>query len=118
MLLYGLVSVVQVPQDEKLRTPFAFTLFWIDGKWQIKDISAYDEKCLKVRGFSEDTVFRFDTTRGSYPLPFENGSRLKLQLPFIEEPFYGILSSEKDGYGQWYHHLYDENDTEGERLIS
>lgn len=112
MSLYGLASVVQVPQDEKLRTPFAFTLFWIDGKWQIKDIIVYDTKGLKVRGFSEDTIFRFHAANASYPLPFENGGRLKLQLPFMEEPFYGILSSVYDGYGEWFHHLYDENDTE------
>ena len=118
MSLYGYVSVVQVPQDKKLRQPFGFTLFWIDGKWQIKDIIVYDKESLKARGFSEDTIFRFTTTRGNYPLPFENGSRLKLQMPFMEEPFYGILSSQKDCCGQWYHHLYDENDTEGEHLIS
>lgn len=117
MSLYGLASVVQVPQDDKLRTPFAFTLFWIDGKWQIKDIIVYDKKNLKTRGFSEDAVFRLIATGGSYPLPFENGNRLKLQLPFMEEPFYGILSSWKDCYGQWYHHLYDENDIEEKKSI-
>lgn len=120
MSLYGLVSVVQVPKDEKLRKPFAFTLSWIGGKWQIKDIIVYGKgkESLRARGFNEDTIFRFTTTCGSYPLPFENGSRLKLQMPFMEEPFYGILSSQKDCFGQWYHHLYDENDTEGEHLIS
>lgn len=30
----------------------------------------------------------------------------------MEEPFYGILSSWKDCYGQWYHNFYDENDPE------
>lgn len=116
MELYGYVSVVQVPQDEKSRTPFAFTLFWIDEKWQIKDIIVYDEESLKVQGFSDDTIFRFKSTGDSYPLPFEDGSRLKLQLPFMEEPFYGIISS-VDAYG-WYHNLYDENDPEREQSIS
>lgn len=116
--LYGLASAVQVPQDEKLRTPFAFTLFWIDGEWQIKDIIVLDKDDLKTRGFSEDTILRFTHTDGSYPLPFEDGSRLKLQLPFMEEPFYGILSSWKDCYGQWYHNLYDENDPKRVRVIS
>lgn len=36
----------------------------------------------------------------------------------MEEPFYGILSSWKDCYGQWYHNLYDENDSERARVIS
>ena len=116
MELYGYVSVVQVPQDEKSRTPFAFTLFWIDEKWQIKDIIVYDEESLKAQGFSENTIFRFKSTGNSYPLPFEDRSRLKLQLPFMEEPFYGILSS-VDAYG-WYHNLYDENDPERGQSIS
>lgn len=116
MELYGYVSVVQVPQDEKSRTPFAFTLFWIDEKWQIKDIIVYDEESLKAQGFSEETILRFTWAGYSYPLPFENGSRLKLQLPFMEEPFYGILSSvDADG---WYHNLYDENDQKREQSIS
>lgn len=120
MSLYGYVSVVQVPQDEKLRTPFAFTLSWIGGKWQIKDIIVYGTgmESLGARGFNEDTIFRLTTTGGSYPLPFENGSRLKLQMPFMKEPFYGIISSKKSRTGKWYHHLYDENDTEGEHFIS
>lgn len=50
MSLYGLASVVQVPQDEKLRTPFAFTLFWIDGEWQIKDIIVLYKGGLMARG--------------------------------------------------------------------
>ena len=49
-------------------------------------------------------------------MPFEDGSRLKLQLPFMEEPFDGIISS-VDAYG-WYNNLYDENDPEREQFIS
>ena len=115
--IYGLVTVVQVPQDEKLRGPFAFTLFWIDGKWQIKDIDTYEEKSLKTQGVDRHTLSLLKGWGNCrYPLPFEDGSRLKLQTPFMEEPFYGILSSvNADG---WYHNLYDENDPEREQLIS
>lgn len=108
--LYGHIEVIQVPQDEKLRNPFAFTLFWIDGKWQIKDIDIHIGEPLLIEGISEDTIHLLSINGGfRHPLPFESGSRLKLQMPFMEEPFYGILWSEKDGNGCWYHFLYNEN---------
>lgn len=44
-----------------------------------------------------------------FPLPFEDKSRLKLKLPFMDEPFYGILDSEPDCFGDWYHFLWEEN---------
>lgn len=114
MSLYGYVYVVQVPQDEKLRQPFGFTLFWIDGECQVKDIDIYEKASLRAQG-DRDVFWMMDGTyERRYPLPFEDGSRLKLQLPFMEEPFYGILSS-VDACG-WYHHLYDEKDTERKDL--
>lgn len=114
MQLYGRIEVIQVPQDAKLMNPFAFTLFWIDGKWQIKDIDIGEP--LLIEGISEDTIHLLSINGGfRHPLPFESGSRLKLQMPFMEEPFYGILWSEKDGNGCWYHFLYNENVPEGDR---
>lgn len=108
--LYGHIEVIQVPQDEKLRNPFAFTLFWIDGKWQIKDIDIHTGEPLLIEGISEDTIHLLSINGDfRHPLPFESGSRLKLQMPFMEEPFYGILWSGKDGNGCWYHFLYNEN---------
>lgn len=114
MSLYGYVSVVQVPQDEKLRQPFGFTLFWIDGKCQVKDIDIQEEVNLRAQGDGDVFLMMDGIGERRYPLPFEDGSRLKLQLPFMEEPFYGILSS-VNAYG-WYHHLYDEKDTERKDL--
>lgn len=114
MSLYGYVSVVQVPQDKKLRQPFGFTLFWIDGKCQVKDIDIHEEVNLRAQGDRDVFLMMDGIGVRRYPLPFEDGSRLKLQLPFMEEPFYGILSS-VDACG-WYHHLYDENDTERKDL--
>lgn len=109
MSLYGYVIAVQVPQDEKLRQPFGFTLFWVDEKWQVKDIDLYEKKSLRAQGYG-DALFRLYGGERRYPLPFEDGSRLKLQMPFMEEPFCGILSS-ANAYG-WYYHLYDEKDKE------
>lgn len=102
------MTVSQLPQDAKVKEAFRFTLYWIDGSWQIKDLEI-DEKDLEAQGVSEDTVRQYGfwglTTR--HPLPYKVGDRLKLQLPFMKVPYYGILGSEKDGNGCWYHWLND-----------
>lgn len=111
----GLVSVLQVPQKGKSRNPFYFHLHWIDGRWQIKDITITEESEWNKDGINEGTIYRLENDSFYHPLPFEDGSRLKLQMPFMEEPFYGILWSGKDGNGCWYHFLYDENIPKEER---
>lgn len=105
---YAYVIVLQVPQNEKVKEAFKFTMFWIDGQWQIKDLEIEDKE-LEMQGISEDTVSRFKCTSLYHFLPFENGSRLKLSLPFMKKPVYGILESELDGNGCWYHFLYGED---------
>lgn len=106
MLKYAYIYVLHVPQSGKIKNPYDFTMFWIDGRWQVKDIFAGEES-TKFYGFSEDTKSRLcSTSVFRFPLPFEDGSRLKLQLPVMKEPFYGILDSEQDGNGCWYHFLY------------
>lgn len=110
MLPYGLASV-EVIQDGKLRQPFEFSLFRIDGKWQVKDVAVYDidRDGIYNISISEDTSCRFSNNGFCHPLPFDHGSRLKLQLPSMDKPFYGILQSEHDEKGCWCHYLYDEN---------
>lgn len=105
----GRVTVLQVPPDAKVKDAFHFTLFWIDGSWQVKDLKIREEE-LEAYGFSEDTVYRFGRLTLRHPLPYKDGERLKLQMPFMEAPVYGTIWSEKDGNGCWYHWL----DLEGE----
>ncbi|MCM1123522.1 MAG: hypothetical protein NC416_13145 [Eubacterium sp.] len=104
------VTVLHVPQDTKVREVFQFTIFWIDGTWEIRDFIIASEE-LERQGISEDTIDRYLYFGLYHPLPFENGSRLKLKLPFMEEPVYGILESELDGNGCWYHFLYSEGES-------
>lgn len=106
------VTVLEVPQGKKVVTPFGFSIFWIDGKWEIRDlcIERFGGKGIRAQGFHKDTDERFHYASGYHPLPFENGCRLKLQLPFMKEPFYGTLESERDGLGCWYHFLRFKDD--------
>lgn len=108
MGLYGYVSLLQIPQSGKNKNPFDFTVFWIDGCWQVKDI-VLNEKEMVSYGFSERAIDRIDRGFGHFPLPFEDRSRLKLQTPFMKEPFCGILDSGCGYPGEWHHYLWDEN---------
>lgn len=111
---YGYVTVLQVPQDAKVKEVFTFELFWIDGKWQIMilNINA-DER--EVQGIGEDTADRYGNTKYHCSLPFKNGDKLKIQLPFMEKPCYGILRSEKDENGCRSYWL-NRNGKEGKRI--
>lgn len=114
---YGYVTVLQVPQDAKVKEAFTFELFWIDGNWQVMILNINADE-LKMQGISEDTADmadRYGNTVYHYPLPFKSGDRLKIRLPFMKEPFYGILRSEKDGNGCWSHWL-NWDGKEGKRV--
>lgn len=109
---HAYVTVLHVPPDEKVKEVFQFNIFWIDGKWEIRDFFV-DKDELMAQGISNDTIgfFRFYGGMQYHPLPFENGCRLKFRLPFMKKPVYGTLESELDGNGCWYHFLYfDEVD--------
>lgn len=109
--LYGYITVLQLPRSGKTRTPFDFTVFWINGSWQVKDIIVDAGHMVKL-GFAEKAVRGLDGYSMSelvhFPLPFENGNRLRLQTPFMEGPFYGILDSGCAFPGEWHHYLWNE----------
>lgn len=41
-------------------------------------------------------------------LPFENGCRVKFQVPGMKEPFYGNIYNDKDLNGCWYNFVYTD----------
>lgn len=117
---YARVTVLHVPPDEKVKEVCKFDMFWIDGKWEIKEFSVHDDE-LRSQEISDDTIYFFDYggDREYHPLPFENGCRLKFRLPFMKEFDYGTLESELDGNGCWYHFLYfDEVDGESRGSVA
>lgn len=111
MQRYGSITLLQVPRSGKRKNLFDFTISWIDDSWQVKDIML-DEKYLLSCGFSKKAVeylliWSFVSLE-HFPLPFEEKSQLKLQTPFMEEPFYGILDSGCGYMGEWHHYLWDK----------
>lgn len=78
------------------------------GKLSIRNFGI-DEKWFLKNGFSKECVGkRFGKFR--CPLPFEHGSRVRLQTPDMREPIYGILDSSFDYGGLWYHFLWVEDE--------
>ena len=98
---------------------WGFWLFWSDGKWILKSFEKYlgsrhgfDENmelwCKKI-GISKAVVdmstnFDYHELGHQFSLPFERGTKLKLQTPFMEKPIFGTFDSYS--YSAWQNHLY------------
>ena len=70
----------------------------------------------------KEALERYQSDTLHVDLPFEHGCRVKVQLPMMSEPVYGVLWRELDGNQNWYNFLYpdgtkiEETDT-AERMI-
>ena len=51
----GHVTVLHVPQNEKVKEAFRFRLLWMDGEWRIKDLYVMEEE-LEAQGVSTETA--------------------------------------------------------------
>ncbi len=86
---------------------WGFWLFWSEGKWILKNFEKYlgsrngvDEMelwCNKI-GISKEVVdmstkFDYHELGHQFSLPFERGTKLKLQTPFMEKPIFGLFDS-------------------------
>lgn len=107
-----IVDMIELPEKGH-KEEIYFKIIWNQGKPQINRIYM-DDRWIMEKGFSEDVCDRYNERFTRHILPFESGSRLKIQTPFMKEPFYGILQSELDGNGCWYHFLYGEDDKQQE----
>lgn len=81
----------------------------LTGKVSIRSFGI-DDKWFVRRGFSEDCVWGM-CEKFRCPLPFEHGTRIKLQTPEMLKPVYGILDSSMDCHGCWYHFLCVEDES-------
>ena len=92
--------------------PICFSATWIDGKIEIYSICA-DDKWGENQSFKSSITEYFECGKiGHFRLPFPNGSKIKLQTPFMKTPLIGTLDSSGDEYNCWYHFFYPE-DTRG-----
>ena len=49
------MTVLHVPQNEKVKEAFRFRLLWMDGEWRIKDLYVMEEE-LEAQGVSTETA--------------------------------------------------------------
>lgn len=96
---FGRVTAVQNPLDEKARDLFRADIFMIDGRWQFRDISL-DEGQLERYAASQDILKRMRDISRRHTLPFEDGCRLRLQMPFMQDPVYGVLKKQRSRDGE------------------
>ena len=82
-----------------------FYVAWVDGKWIVRglekcyngdDDDDENKKWLSQHGISEETAemasfYECHALGHEFSLPFERGSRLKLQTPLMDEPLIGIF---------------------------
>lgn len=80
----------------------------LDGKVRIMSFGI-DDAWFERKGFLIDCFWDNHEMFRS-PLPFEHGSRIKLQTPKMLKPIYGVLDSSQDHCGFWYHFLCVEDE--------
>ena len=112
------VYQIILPQNQPHQILMEFEMLWMEEKLQIVRVYP-NEPWLIERGVLPETLasLNYYYELCHLELPFENGCRLKIQTPIMQEPIYGILQSEKDSNGCWYHFFKPDGMTENEHLI-
>lgn len=90
---------------------------WINGKQEITGF--YPERdFFQKNGFSSAVYDAFVNWGINHiKLPFEDGCRVKIKTPAMEEAVYGIVYAEEDGNGCWYYFVEKDKYEGKDRLI-
>ena len=93
-----------IPNGEN--NPISCTAAYFDGRLSVFDVSVTDSWAAS-KGFGYLRELR-EAQLDRYSLPFPSFSRVRLQTPFMDEPVCGILESNMDGGGCWYHFFHPD----------
>ena len=117
----GIVRQINLPRKKRKAGTFendeedwCSCLAWIDGKWEVRRCEG-DADWFLAQGVSEDTMdmakyfIHWSMFDHHFTLPFERGSRLKLQTPIMREPLVGIFDPYYSDFEHRHHHFYCEN---------
>lgn len=96
-------------ENNELVQPLWFYMMPFEGRLEVVNFGM-DERWFERQGYATKELHRVFRDFFRVPLPFENGCRVRLKTPEMQEPVYGIMSSEKDCYGCWYHFLWIEDE--------
>ena len=103
--------------DQSGNLGFEVETEWINGKQEV--IGFYPERdFFQKNGFS-NTVYNAFVDYGirHIKLPFEDGCRVKIQTPAMEEAVYGVVYAEEDENGCWYYFVRKDNCEDKDKLI-
>lgn len=96
--------------DNEISELISFSCSNINGEFvPFRSYILYDNVKDKYSEFI-DIIRDYNHILTYFNTPFNNGDKLKIQLPILEKPIYGILNKEADQNGTWYHFLHDIKD--------
>lgn len=108
------VDVLVITEENGLKQPASFRIGSVDGDYALFRCSLFAwEHSEPVRRIIEQYEYDHAWIR-HVDIPFEYGSKVKIKLPFMSEPLYGVLWRELDGNQCWYNFFYPEGTSEEE----
>ena len=108
------VDMLVITEENGLKQPASFRIGSVDGEYALFRCSLFAwEHSEPVRSIIEQYEYDHAWIR-HVDIPFEYGSKVKIKLPFMSEPLYGVLWRELDGNQCWYNFFYSEGTSEEE----
>jgi len=90
----------------KDKNPYSFTVLVQDEKYEIIQIFINDKHAYGMGDYEAEQLEIVKEAYDRYSLPFRCGEKIKIVLPYLGEYRKGVLSSQMDGNGCWYHFFY------------
>lgn len=108
-----IVDIIAIPLNGEIsQTPISFICQNINGNIEPSMISL-DKKANIFNKYNiSNAIEKYDSSFRYKGMPFKTGDRIKFKLPFMSEPFYGIISCEQDypidPNSCWYNFVYKD----------
>ncbi len=91
---------------DKEKNPYSFTVLVQDEEYEIIQIFINDELAYRMGDYEARQLEIVKEAYDRYSLPFRYGEKIKIVLPYLGEYRKGVISSQMDGNGCWYHFFY------------
>lgn len=100
------VEMTTIRDDGGSDHGIGFHMEWFEGRFEIMWLYLTDE-WLDANGFDREWFRDLSTfTREVYPLPFEDGTKVRLMTPDMGEPVEGYMDVSMDYQGTWYQFVH------------
>lgn len=108
------VDIIVIPNNgESLYYPIEYYCEYINGNFELINFTLDNKTDIFDKYNISETIHREIFSKISHKgLPFKSGDRIKVQTPSMDQPFYGIISSEQDypidPNSCWYNFVYED----------